>query len=191
MWRFSVKIFLIITIVIVVGGIICILTSYRYLFHHEQQIDSSIESHIDIGLKKVHHVAIKSGKKLWDLSSESVQRFNAKNHVSPLTLTMYPHSGKTIELTAGHGTVNDNKNIEIEDNILIKQPPWQFVCDSLIYSYTRHEIIGKNNIAITGCGLTITAKAMFYNLSDDKLTIADSVSLTVTQPTEIDKRHSK
>jgi len=191
MWRFSLKIVLIVIIGLVVGGMVFILTSYRYLFNSKNLIDSPIESHIDIGLKAVHHVAIKNGKKLWDLSSESVQRINAQNHISPLTLTLYPNSGKAITLTAVHGTVHDNKNIEIKEDILIKQPPWEYVCDSLIYSYTRHEIIGTNNIAITGYGLTITAKAMYYNLSDGQLTLSDSVALTITDPREIDIRHSK
>jgi len=191
MWRFPVRIFLIVVIILIVGGIVLILTSYRYWLKPGSLVDSQIESHIDIGLKTVHNVAIKNGNKLWDLTSESIQRINAQNHVSPLTLTMYPHSGNPIALNAEHGTVYDNKNIEINGDIVIKQPPWQFVCDSLIYSYTRHEIYGKNNIAVTGCGLTITAKAMYYDLSCGKLTITDSVSLTVTDPTAIKMGHSK
>jgi LPS export ABC transporter protein LptC len=189
MWRFPVKIILIVIIVFVLGGIFYILTSYRYLLKPEILEDSSIESHIDVGLKTVHHVALKNGKKLWDLTSESVQRINSQNHVSPLTLTFYQHSGNPITLYASHGTVKDNNDIEISGNILIKQLPWQFVCDTLSYSYTRHEIFGKNNIAITGRGLTITAEAMNYDLSSGQLTIKDAVSLSVSETTALEMGH--
>jgi LPS export ABC transporter protein LptC len=189
MWRFPVRIILVVVIVFVVGGMILILTSYKYWLKSESLVDSEIESHIDIGLKSVHHVALKKGKKLWDLTSDSVQRIESQNHVSPLTLTFYPHTGKPIALSASHGTIKDNKNIEINGNIIIKQPPWQFVCDSVTYSYTQHEIMGHNNIAITSSGLTITAKAMNYHLSSGELTIMDSVTLTLTEPPSIG--HSK
>jgi LPS export ABC transporter protein LptC len=191
MWRVPVKIILVVVIFFVVGGIILILTSYRYWLKPESLVNSNIESHIDIGLKTVHHVALKKGIKLWDLTSESVQRIDAQNHVTPLTLTFYPHTGKPIMLNAGHGTVKDNKDIEINGNIIIKQPPWQFVCDSITYSYSQHEIAGKNNIAITGRGLTITAKAMNYDLSSGQLTINESVCLTLTEPASFETGHSK
>jgi len=191
MWRFPVKIILIVVIVFVVGGIVYILTSYRYFIKPENIVDSTIKSHIDIGLKTVHHVALKNGNKIWDLTSESVQRMNSQNHVSPLTLTFYQDSGKPIALNARHGIVKDNKDIEISGNIIITQAPWQFVCDALSYSYTRNEIFGKKNIAITGRGLTITAKAMDYDLSSGQLTINGAVSLTVTDITAIEMGHSQ
>jgi LPS export ABC transporter protein LptC len=191
MWRFPVKIFLIVVIVFVVGGIVLILTSYRYLLKPESLVKSTIESHVDIGLKSVHHVALKEGKKLWDLKTESVQRINAQNYVSPLTLTLYPNAGSPIALKARQGIVKDNKDIEISGNIVIRQPPWQFVCHSLSYSYTRHEIVGQENIAITGQGVTITANAMYYDLSCGQLTIEDSVSLTVTEPTALETGNYK
>jgi LPS export ABC transporter protein LptC len=191
MWRLPVKILLVVVIVFVVGGMILILTSYRYWLKPESLVNSKIESHIDIGLKTVHHVALKKGKKLWDMTSDSVQRIEAQNHVAPLTLTFYPHTGNPIALNAGHGTVKDNKNIEITGNIIIKQLPWLFVCDSITYSYTQHEIFGENNLAITGRGLTITAKSMTYNLSSGDLIINDYVSLTLTEARSLEMGHSK
>jgi LPS export ABC transporter protein LptC len=186
MWRFPIKILLILIIIFVAGGIVLILTSYRYWLKPESLVNSTIESNIDIGLKEIHHVALKKGKKLWDLTSESVQRINGQNNVTPLSLTFYPNAGDPIALKARHGIVNDNKDIHIVGDIVIKQALWQFVCDDLKYSYTRHEIIGNNNIAVTGRGLTITAKSMYYDLSSGQLTIKDSVSLTVTEPTALE-----
>jgi len=191
MWRAPVKIFLFAVILIIVCGMVLLLTSYRYWLKPKNLMDSQIESHIDIGLNSVHHVAVRNGHKLWDLSSESVHRIKAENYVSPLTLTVYPYIGDPITLNAKNGIVYDNKNIKITEDIVVKQSPWKFVCDSLMYYYTRHEIIGKQNIAITGCGLTITAKAINYDLSSGLLTVTESVGITISEPNSIHTGYSK
>jgi len=179
MWRSPVRIILIVVIVMVAGGIVLILSSYRYMVNTVNLVDTTIEQQIDIGLKTVHHVAVKNGKKLWDIHSETIQRVNGQSHFSPLTVTFFPHTGDAITLTGAHGIANDNKNIEIKGDIIITQGPWQLICDSLEYSYSQHDIIGKNHIAVTGSGMTLTANAMHYDLSNGQMTIMDDVTLTV------------
>jgi len=181
MWRISLRIILILVIAAVIGGMIVILASYRYWLKPSRLMESKIESHVDIGLKKVHHVAMKNGRKLWDLHTSSVSRILDQSHFSPLTVTLYPHTGNPITMTGEHGYVTDNKNIEVSGNIRIKQPPWNFLCNSLTYSFTRHHAIGRDHIAVTGNGITMTAETLHYDLSSGVLTMSSTVALTVNR----------
>ncbi|KPA19498.1 protein containing DUF1239 [Candidatus Magnetomorum sp. HK-1] len=181
MWRIHIRILLILVIISVVGGIVFVLTIYRYGVKPENLGISQIESHVDIGLQTVRNVAVKNGKKLWDLQSESVQRISSQSYFSPLTVTFFPNTGNIIELVSKNGCVKDNKNIEIKGHIVIRQPPWQITCDELSYSYTQHGISGKNNVSVKGPGMTMTAKSMHYDLSTHQVTIEEAVALTFTK----------
>ena len=181
MWRIHIRIFFILVIISVVGGIAIVLTFYRYGANPENLGISKIESHVDIGLQKVHHVAVKNGKKLWDLQSESVQRVSSQSFFSPLTVTFFPDVGNLIGLISQKGCVKDNKNIEINGHVVISQPPWQITCEELTYSYTRHDIMGKKNVSVKGPGLTMLADSMYYDLNTHQVTIEEAIELTLTQ----------
>ncbi|MBF0452728.1 MAG: LPS export ABC transporter periplasmic protein LptC [Candidatus Magnetomorum sp.] len=187
MWRIHVRIVLILIILTVAGGIVFVLTNYRYLLKPENMPISQMTSHVDIGLQTVHHVAVKNGKKQWELQSDDVQRISSDSFFSPLTVTFFPNTGDPIGVSSEKGCVKDNKNIEINGHIVISQPPWTISCDALIYSYTHHKITGNNNIAITGPGMMMTANALHYDLSSGQVTVQDSIELTVTRWTGSDK----
>jgi LPS export ABC transporter protein LptC len=181
MWRIHIRIILIIIIITVISGIIFVLTSYRYLSKPESINLSKLATNVDIGLQTVHHVAVKDGKKKWDLQSESVQHVSSDSFFSPLTLTFFPNKGEAIDLLSDRGCVKDNKNIAIIGNIVIKQSPWTISCEELIYSYTNDDISAKNNISISGPGVKLTANALSYDLSTNVVTITNDVSITMTQ----------
>jgi len=181
MWRIHVRIILIVVIFTVVGGIVFVLTSYRYLSKPEKMNLTKITSTVDIGLQEVHHVAVKNGKKQWELQSETVQRISGESFFSPLTLTFFPNNSEPIKLFSKKGCVSDNKNIEITDHITIKQSPWTISCEEVFYSYTDHSITAKKDISLTGPEMVLSANSVNYNLNTGSLIIQEAVSLTVIQ----------
>jgi LPS export ABC transporter protein LptC len=176
------KIFLLATICITLGGIIWI-----YIGHHQdstitEQIPESPEPDTTLSIGKIQHTATRKGKKEWSLEAASAHYIGKTSQMvlSDLKVTFFLDDASEITLTADNGILNNDSNdIEVSGNVVVINREYKLLTNELNYAHDKRVLYSTAPVTISGPDAHLAANKISFDLNTKKVTLEGSVETTL------------
>ena len=178
----KIKIFLLATIFIGLGGIIGIYIGFRQDSKTSQAIPESVEPDATLSIGKIHQTATRKGKKEWSLEASSAHYIDKTNQMvlKDLKVIFFLKDNSQITLTAKRGILKtDSNDIEVSDHVVVKNEEYELLTDSLKYAHDRRLLYSSTPVTISGTSALLAADSISFDLNSKKLILQGSVETTI------------
>lgn len=178
------RIFLVLFIVITVGGISAVFLGYRKMMLKPENMISAIQSKANISMDQVRHMATKDGKNEWSLDARTARFMGDKNEVilEDITAVFFLENGEQIKLTADQGVLKTNsKDIEVAGNILVKNKNYRLTTEKLYYNSAKRIIRSRTPVELSGDTFQLRADEMAFDLNTKKTVLIGQVKGTIDE----------
>ena len=178
----KIKIFLLATIFIGLGGIIGIYIGFRLDSKTSQAIPESVEPDATLSIGKIHQTATRKGKKEWSLEASSAHYIEKTNQMvlRDLKVIFFLKDNSQITLTANRGILKtDSNDIEVSDHVVLKNEEYKLLTESLNYVHDRRILYSSVPVTISGTSALLAADSISFDLNSKKLVLQGSVETTI------------
>lgn len=176
------KIFLLATIFITLGGVIGI----YIVFQRDSKVTESIvepaEPDATLSIGKIHHTATRKGKKEWSLEAGSANYIGKTSQMvlKDLTVTFFLDDTSEITLTADKGILNtDSNDIEVSGNVVVINKEYKLLTERLNYANDKRVLYSTAPVTISGPAAHLAADMISFDLNTKKVTLEGSVETTL------------
>jgi len=173
------KFFLIsIIIIILLGIIIAVFSTYRNILDETAGLESVIQSAAKMSLGKLHHTATRDGVIEWSLDASSARLLDEKKQLilDDLSVVFYMKDGKKAYLTAEKGFLHTESNdIEVAGNVVVKNDNYVLKTEKLNYEHTRRILFSNVFVEISSDSEKLTADSISFDLNTKKTMLEGNV----------------
>ena len=173
------KFFLIsIIIIILLGIIIAVFSTYRNILDETAGLESVIQSAAKMSLGKLHHTATRDGVIEWSLDASSARLLDEKKQLilDDLSVVFYMKDGKKAYLTAEKGFLHTESNdIEVAGNVVVKNDNYVLKTEKLNYEHTRRILFSNVSVEISSDSEKLTADSISFDLNTKKTMLEGNV----------------
>jgi len=172
------KFFLISIIIILLGIIIAVFSTYRNILDETAGLKSVIHSAAKMSLGKLHHTATRDGVIEWSLDASSARLLDEKKQLilDDLSVVFYMKDGKKAYLTAEKGFLHTESNdIEVAGNVVVKNDNYVLKTEKLNYEHTRRILFSNVSVEISSDSEKLTADSISFNLNTKKTMLEGNV----------------
>jgi LPS export ABC transporter protein LptC len=180
----KIKIFLVATILITLGGIIGIYIGFRQDPSISESIPESAEPDATLSVGKIEQTATREGKKEWKLEANSAHYIQDINQMvlKDLTVTFFLEDKSEVTLVADQGILKtDTNDIEVSGNVMADNTEYRLLTEKLSYAHKRRVLYSNVPVTISGDSTQIVADSISFDLNSKKLTLEGSVEATITK----------
>ena len=172
------KFFLISIIIILLGIIIAVFSTYRNILDETAGLESAIQSAAKMSLGKLHHTATRDGVIEWSLDASSANFLDEKKQfiLDYLSVVFYMKDGKKAYLTAEKGFLHTESNdIEVAGNVVVKNDNYVLKTEKLNYEHTRRILFSNVSVEISSDSEKLTADSISFDLNTKKTMLEGNV----------------
>jgi len=176
------KIFLIATIFVTLGGVIGIYIGFKPETQITESIPQSVEPDATLSIGKIHQTATRNGKKEWSLEADSADYIEKNNQMilKDLKVVFFLKDNSEINLKADQGILEiDSNDIEVSGNVVLKNNVYHLATEKLMYTNDRRVLYSNVPATIFSTSIQLTADSMAFDLNSKKLTLEGSVETTI------------
>ncbi len=138
----------------------------------------SLRKSADIAIDKVQQTAVRDGIKEWTLNAASAKLTDAQKQAvfEKPAVTFFLKDGKTLSMTAKHGTVEtDSNSIEANGKVVLTQEDYQLETERLRYENDKRMFSANVPVSILGHDIRLSADTMSYDMNTDQLIFKGNV----------------
>ena len=172
------KFFLISIIIILLGIIIAVFSTYRNILDETAGLKSVIHSAAKMSLGKLHHTATRDGVIEWSLDASSAKLLDEKKQLilDDLSVVFYMKDGEKAYLTAEKGFLHTESNdIEVTGNVVVKNNNYVLKTEKLNYEHTRRILFSNVSVEISSDSEKLTADSISFDLNTKKTMLEGNV----------------
>ena len=172
------KFFLISIIIILLGIIIAVFSTYRNILDETAGLKSVIHSAAKMSLGKLHHTATRDGVIEWSLDASSAKLLDEKKQLilDDLSVVFYMKDGEKAYLTAEKGFLHTESNdIEVAGNVVVKNDNYVLKTEKLNYEHTRRILFSNVSVEISSDSEKLTADSISFDLNTKKTMLEGNV----------------
>lgn len=172
------KIFLLATIFITLGGVIWIYIVFQQDSTVSESIPQSVEPDATLSIGKIHHTATRKGKKEWSLEAGSANYIGKTSQMvlKDLTVRFFIEDTGEITLAADKGILNtDSNDIEVSGNVVVINKQYKLLTERLNYANDKRVLYSTAPVTISGPAVHLTADTISFDLNTQKVTLEGSV----------------
>lgn len=176
------KIFLLATIFIVLGGVIGIYIGFQQDSKVSESIPESVEPDATLSIGKIHQTATRKGKKEWSLEANSARYVDKTSQMvlKDLMVTFFLDDKSEITLAADKGILNtDSNDIEVSGNVVVKNKEYKLLTERLNYAHDKRVLYSTAPVTISGPSAHLAADTISFDLNTKKVTLEGSVETTL------------
>ena len=176
------KIFLLATILIVLGGVIGIYIGFQQDSKVSESIPESVEPDATLSIGKIHQTATRKGKKEWSLEANSARYVDKTSQMvlKDLMVTFFLDDKSEITLAADKGILNtDSNDIEVSGNVVVKNKEYKLLTERLNYAHDKRVLYSTAPVTISGPSAHLAADTISFDLNTKKVTLEGSVETTL------------
>jgi LPS export ABC transporter protein LptC len=176
------KIFLLATIFITLGGVIWIYIGFQQGSTVSEPMAESVEPDTTLSIGKIHHTATRKGKKEWSLEAASANYIGETSQMvlKDLMVTFFLDDASEVTLTADKGNLNtDSNDIEVSGNVVVINREYTLRTQGLNYDHDKRVLYSTAPVAISGPEGHVTADKISFDLNTKKVTLEGSVKTTL------------
>jgi LPS export ABC transporter protein LptC len=180
----KIKIFLLATILITLGGVIGIYIGFRQDSTFSELVPESVEPDATLSVGKIQQTATRKGKKEWSLEANSAHYIKNRNQMvlKDLTVTFFLKDNSEVTLVADQGILETESNdIEVSGNVMANNNDYKLLTEKLSYAHKRRILYSRLPVTISGTSTQIVADSISFDLNSKKLTLEGSVEATITK----------
>jgi LPS export ABC transporter protein LptC len=180
----KIKIFLLATIFITLGGVIGIYIGFRQDSNISELVPESVEPDATLSVGKIHQTATRNGKKEWSLEANSAHYIKEMNQMvlKDLTVTFFLKDNSELNLVADRGILKtDSNDMEVSGNVMVNNNEYRLITEKLSYTHHRRVLYSKVPVTISGNSTRVFADAISFDLNSKKLTLEGSVETTIAK----------
>ncbi|MCK4619211.1 MAG: LPS export ABC transporter periplasmic protein LptC [Desulfobacterales bacterium] len=178
------KFFLISIIIISLGIIIAVFSTYRNILDETAGLKSAIQSAAKMSLGKVHHTATRDGVIEWSLDASSAKLLDEKKQLilDDLSVVFYMKDGGKAYITAEKGFLHtDSSDIEVAGNVVVKNDNYVLKTEKLNYEHTRRILFSNVFVEISSDSEKLTADSISFDLNTKKTMLEGNVKGTFSE----------
>ena len=172
------KFFLISIIIVLLGIIIAVFSTYRNILDETAGLKSVIHSAAKMSLGKLHHTATRDGVIEWSLDASSARLLDEKKQLilDDLSVVFYMKDGEKAYLTAEKGFLHTESNdIEVAGNVVVKNDNYVLKTEKLNYEHTRRILFSNVSVEISSDSEKLTADSISFDLNTKKTMLEGNV----------------
>jgi LPS export ABC transporter protein LptC len=180
----KIKLFLLATIVLSIGGIIGIYIGVKRDSTIPGAIPASEEPGATLSIGKIHQTATRKGKKEWSLEASSAHFIEKTSQMvlKDLHVIFFLKDNSEITLAADQGILKtDSNDIEVFGHVVLKNEEYKLLTENLKYAHRRRVLYSNVPVTIYGTSAHIVADSISFDLNSNNLTLEGSVKTTVDQ----------
>jgi LPS export ABC transporter protein LptC len=178
------KIFLLTTIFVTLGGVIGIYIGFKHDPKIEESVPQSVEPDATLSIGKIHQTATRNGNKEWSLEADSAHYIEKSNQMvlKDLTVVFFLKDNSEINLKANQGILEiDSNDIEVSGHVVLKNKEYNLVTEKLAYAHDQRVLYSNVPATIFSTSVQLSADSMTFDLNTKKLTLEGSVETTIDQ----------
>jgi len=176
------KLFLLTTIFITLGGVIWIYIVFQQDSTVSESIPESVEPDATLSIGKIHHTATRKGKKEWSLEAGSANYIGKTSQMvlKDLMVRFFIDETSEITLAAEKGILNtDSNDIEVSGNVVVINKEYKLLTERLNYANDKRVLYSTAPVTISGPAVHLTADTISFDLNTQKVTLEGSVETTL------------
>ena len=180
----KIKIFLLATILIALGGVIGIYIGFQQDSKISESVPESIEPDATLSVGKIQQTATREGKKEWSLEANSAHYIQDRNQMGlkELAVTFFLKDESEVTLVADQGILEtDTNDIEVSGNVMVNNNEYRMLTEKLSYAHKRRLLYSNVPVTISGASTQIAADSISFDLNSNKLTLEGSVEATIAK----------
>jgi LPS export ABC transporter protein LptC len=178
----KVKIFLLATMLIALGGVIAYYIIMRQDSKAPELIPESVEPDATLSIGKIRQTATRKGKKEWSLEARSANYVEKTGQMilKDLVVTFYLNDNGEITLAADQGAlITDSNDIEVSGNVVVKNNEYRLLTDRLSYAHAKRVLYSNAPVKISGNSARLAADRISLDLNSQKITLEGGVETTL------------
>jgi LPS export ABC transporter protein LptC len=178
------KIFLLATILVTLGGVIGIYIGFKQDRKIAESVSQSVEPDATLSIGKIHQTATRNGKKEWSLEADSAHYIEKNNQMilKDLKVVFFLRDNSEINIKADQGILKiDSNDIEVSGNVVLRNQEYKLVTEKLTYVHDRRVLHSNVPATIFSTSTQLTADSMALDLNSKKLTLEGRVETTIDQ----------
>jgi LPS export ABC transporter protein LptC len=178
------KIFLLATIFVILGGIIGIYIGFRENPQVIESVPQTVEPNATLSIGRIHQTATRDGRKEWSLEADSAHYIKEKNQMvlKDLKVVFFLKDNSEINLEADQGVLRiDSNDIEVSGNVVLKNQEYKLVTAKLVYAHDQRLLHSNAQATIFSRSTQVAADSMALDLNTKKLTLEGRVETIINQ----------
>ena len=180
----KIKILLLATILITLGGVIGIYICFRPDSKIAESVPESIEPDATLSIGKIHQTATRKGKKEWSLEASSAHYIDKTNQMvlRDLSVIFFLKDNSEVTLAADRGILKtDTNDIAVSGNVVLNNKEYKLLTEKLNYAHDRRVLYSSAPVIITGASAQLAADSISFDLNSNKITMDGSVEATIAK----------
>lgn len=180
----KIKILLLATILITIGGVIGIYIGFRQDSKIAQSVPESIEPDATLSIGKIHQTATRKGKKEWSLEASSAHYIDKTSQMvlKDLSVIFFLKDNSEVTLTADRGILKTESNdIAVSGNVVLNNKEYKLLTEKLNYAHERRVLYSSAPVIITGTSSQLAADSISFDLNSNKITMEGSVEAAIAK----------
>ena len=180
----KIKIFLLATILITLGGVIGVYISLRPDPKILESVPESVEPDATLSIGKIQHTATRAGKKEWRLEASSAHYLDKTKEMvlRDLTVVFFLEDNKEVTLKADRGTLHTESNdIAVTGNVVVDNKEYKLLTEKLNYAHAKRVLYSSAPVKITGATTQLAADSLSFDLNSNKITLEGSVEALIAK----------
>ena len=180
----KIKILLLATILITLGGVIGIYLGFRQDSKIAESVPESIEPDATLSIGKIHQTATRKGKKEWSLEASSAHYIDKTNQMvlKDLSVIFFLKDNSEVTLAADRGILQtDSNDIAVSGNVVLNNKEYKLLTEKLNYAHDRRVLYSSAPVIISGASAQLAADSISFDLNSNKITMEGSVEATIAK----------
>lgn len=181
----KIKIFLLATMFITLGGVIAFYIVFQQDSKVPELIPESVEPDATLSIGKIHQTATRKGVKEWSLEASSAHYIDKIGQMvlKEPVVTFFLNDKSEVILEADEGMLyTDSNDIEVSGNVVVKNKEYTLLTESVIYAHNTRLLYSKTPVTISGTSTRLEADRISLDLNNKKLTLEGGVEATLDSP---------
>lgn len=179
----NLKRFLLVTIVVTVGGVVVMFGIFRWL-GKAPQVGELIKTETEMSLHKVRQTAVTNGIKEWTLDAESVDLMGTQKRMllTKPSVDFYMQDGSTLHMTADKGVLaTDAKDISVSGQVSVQHKGYHLQTDRLEYQHASRRLFTDSKVTINGSQLDLIADSLAVDIKAQTIVFEGNVKGTIRE----------
>ena len=180
----KIKIFLLATILITLGGVIGIYVGSRQDPKISESAPESVEPDATLSIGKIQQTSTRKGKKEWSLEANSAHYIKDKDQMvlKDLVVTFFLKDNSEVRLVADNGILaTDTNDIEVSGNVMVNNNEYRLLTEKLSYAHKRRILYSQVPVTISGTSTQVVADSITFDLNSKKLTLEGNIEATIAK----------
>jgi LPS export ABC transporter protein LptC len=180
----KIKILLLATILITLGGVIGIYIGFRQDPKTAESVPESVEPDATLSIGKIQHTATRKGKKEWSLEASSAHYIDKSKQMvlKDLSVIFFLKDNSEVTLTADRGVLKtDSNDITVSGNVVLNNKEYKMLTEKLNYAHAQRVLYSSAPVIITGASRQLEADSLSFDLNSKKITLEGSVEATIAK----------